>query len=98
MGKNEDCHAVSRVTLHSIGHLKGEEESSKYNGLSRVTSRYAPDLISPLDNSQFVLTVRSEGQHPAPVEVRLRQFLKHALRRWGIRCVSITAEAARGLP
>lgn len=37
----------------------------------------------------FILTVRSEGRHSTPVEVRLRSFLKHALRCFGLRVVSI---------
>jgi hypothetical protein len=39
---------------------------------------------------EFVLVVRTESGWQAPVMIRLRQFLKTALRRWGIRVVSIT--------
>lgn len=42
-----------------------------------------------MDDERFTLLIAIEpGDTPA--HVRLRHFLKTALRRWGIRCVTIT--------
>jgi hypothetical protein len=37
----------------------------------------------------FTLVIRGEPGHAAPTIIRLRQFLKHAHRAWGLRCVEI---------
>ena len=50
------------------------------------------------EGSTVVLTIRSEGSHGAPFEVRLRRCLKLMLRAFGLRVVSISQTAARGLP
>jgi len=41
---------------------------------------------------RFVLVVEAEGRDGPPVIIRLRKFLKCALRSFGIRCVSIRPE------
>lgn len=38
----------------------------------------------------FKIVVHAEGDGP-PVSVRLKRFLKSALRGWGLRCSSIEA-------
>jgi hypothetical protein len=41
----------------------------------------------PSGDEQFVVTLRAEGAGP-PAVVRLRRWLKFALRGYGLRCVS----------
>jgi len=41
---------------------------------------------------RFIITVEAEGRDGPPVIIRLRKFLKCALRSFGIRCVNIRPE------
>ena len=54
------------------------------------------------NTDQFEIVLKAEGQGP-PVEIRLRRWLKAALRGYGLRCLTIRVvedhtmpDAARG--
>jgi hypothetical protein len=54
-------------------------------------------MFLPVPNppARFALVIRSEPLKPGepPIEIRLRRFLKLALRAFGLRCESITPAA-----
>lgn len=74
------------------------DSKTKVERAEEVESRGQISHVGQVAGQAFCVTIRSDGEHPVPVEVRLRAFLKIALRRWGLRCVSISQTAARGLP
>lgn len=37
----------------------------------------------------YTVVIRSEGRHSVPFAIRLRQFLKQALRCYGLRAIDI---------
>jgi len=42
----------------------------------------------------ITITLTDAGNDPRPLPIRLRQFLKVALRRWKLRCTDIAAVPA----
>ena len=50
-----------------------------------------PEYRKTRMKNQFAITLKDERNDPAqpPVEIRLRRFLKAALRSYGLRCTSI---------
>lgn len=52
-----------------------------------------PDGEAPRQGRVYVLTVRAVEEE-TPAEIRLRQWLKAGLRRYGLRCERV--EPARG--
>jgi hypothetical protein len=45
-------------------------------------------------NPRYVVTLTSEGNNPIPTMIRLRKFLKLALRAFGLRCVAVVQEGS----
>jgi hypothetical protein len=43
--------------------------------------------MTTTDREQYTITLRAEPGFDVPAVVRLRKFLKEALRGWGLRCV-----------
>ena len=50
-----------------------------------------PEYRKTRMKNQFAITLKDDRNDPAqpPVEIRLRRFLKAALRSYGLRCTSI---------
>lgn len=67
---------------HARAPAHARDTTSSRNGNPRVTS---VGSVTP-DRSAITITFRAEGDGP-PLEIRARQFLKLALRRFGLRCI-----------
>jgi hypothetical protein len=53
--------------------------------------------MKPAERPAFTITVVADDDGSPPVIIRLRSFLKAALRRYGLRCVGVR-EAAKKPP
>jgi len=94
---------VSNMSNMSTLALSDEESHIKSSSaravldVAQVAHVYSETARGSMKTATYTVTIRTEPGYETPPEIRLRRFLKLALRGYGLRCIQIRQDAKVGI-